>query len=555
MSFNLGLLVTPLNPTTIDDGTSSTYLGIVDLGGALTISGAGTDVTTFLLANALGGNITVDNGATFDVAGAALGFGANINIGADGTLVEGGTSLNFLSPINFTGADGNLDLQNLAGFSQTESPITGFQLGDTITVYTPINGASYNSSTDTLSLTENGHAVGSLSLLGIGLDAGFTVTPNGSGGYEIAVACFLPGTRILTERGEVAIEHIAIGDRVVTLSGEAKPVKWIGRRSYSASVVAGEPHVAPVLIRQNALADGLPRRDLYLSPCHAMYVDGVLIESAHLINGVSVLRSSVDAQVEYYNLEFEDHEVIFAEGAAAETGCSRGNRVVYDNAHEYDALYPHEAQGLIKPYCAPRLDCGFVVEAVRQRIDARAGLAAPAAERLGELKGWIENLDGGSIKGIAFNAESDAPVVLEIAIDGEVVGEVIANHLRTVRVDGAVREGRIGFNVKLPEGLSPYRRHSVSVRRAADKAELFGAPYMMEAATPLSIAGCQRLGAALHDAAANAASVAEVDRVIAFLAAKAEGLLQARADLAHDRAGYAALRPHPGQSTIERRAA
>ncbi len=202
----------------------------------------------------------------------------------------------------------------------------------------------------------------------------------------------------------MAIENIAVGDRVVTLSGEAKPVKWIGRRSYSASVVAGEPHVAPILIKQGALAEGLPSRDLYLSPCHAMYVDGVLIESANLINGTSVLRCSVEDTVEYYNLEFEDHEVIFAEGAAAETGCARGNRVVYDNAQDYAVLYPHEAQGLIKPYCAPRLDCGFVVEAIRRRIDARAGLGAPSQERLGELKGWIENLSGGAVKGIAYDA-------------------------------------------------------------------------------------------------------------------------------------------------------
>ncbi len=146
-------------------------------------------------------------------------------------------------------------------------------------------------------------------------------------------------------------------------------------------------------------------------------------------------------------------------------------------------------------------------------------------------------------------------MVLEIVINGDVVGEVIANHNRTVRIDGEMREGRFGFNVKLPEGLSPYRRHSVSVRRAADKAELFGSPYMLEAATPLSVVGREKLGAALHDAAASAASVAEVDRVIAFLADKAEGLLQAKADLAGDRAAHVALRPRPGQSTIERRAA
>lgn len=553
MSFNLGLLVTPLNPTTIDNGTSSTYLGIVDLGGPLTISGAGTDVTTFLLANALGGNITVDNGATFDVAGAALGFGADINIGTGGTLIEGGTSLNFLSPINFTGAGGNLDLQNLSGFSQTESPITGFQLGDTITVNTPINGASYNSSTDTLSLTENGHAVGSLSLLGIGLDAGFTVTPNGSGGYEIAVACFLPGTRILTEQGEVAIEHIAIGDRVVTLSGEAKPVKWIGRRSYSAAMVASEPHVAPVVVRQGALADNLPSRDLHLSPCHALYLDGILIEAGQLVNGVSILRAPHISDVEYINFEFEDHDVIIVEGVAAETGCSRGNGSVYDNADEYAALYPDERRDLIKPYCAPRLDCGFEVEAIRRRIDARAGISAPSESVPGELKGWIENLDDNGIRGVAASAGSEVPVVLQVAVNGTVVGEVIANHSRPARLHDLGAE-RCGFQFRLPEGLSPYRRHTISLRRVSDGAELPGSPFMLEAAVPLDDAGRGNLASALHTAMAISGSVAEIDRALAFLAGRADALVQARADLAGHRAERTQRSFTPGWSRLRQAA-
>lgn len=561
MSSNLALLVTPFNPTTLDTPGIDTYLGMFDLGGQLTISGSGVDVSTALLINALGGNITVTDGATFDVSGLQLGFASNINIGPGGELIEGGTDLNVLSPINFTSDSGKLDLQNVAGFNQVfGSPITGFQIGDTIQVNTTINGASYNSATDTLTLTENGVTVGSLNVTGPDLaGATFTIGADPSGGYDIGVACFLPDARVLTDHGEVPVGEIAIGDRVVTLSGEAKPVKWIGRRSYSASMVASAPYVAPVVIRAGALADGLPKRDLHLSPCHAMYIDQVLIEAGNLVNGVSIARAEVVDTVEYVNLEFDTHEVIFVEGAPAETGAGRGNRMVYDNAAEYAQLYPDEAQGGIIPYCAPRLDCGFVVEAVRRRTDERAGIAAAVANGPGPLNGWISSLDGHVVRGIAYDEESTVPVVLEVLVDGVVVGEAIANHDRKLLIEGKHIEGRCGFNVALPEGLSPYRRHVVSVRRKSDQAELVGSPYLMEAATPLSETGRQKLGAALAQAAASAGSVAEVDRVLAFLAAKAETLVQAKADLAGRRADRAAVRPVPGRSELtlaeQRRAA
>ncbi len=351
---------------------------------------------------------------------------------------------------------------------------------------------------DTLTLHDGNTVVGNIELTGIGLDAGFTVTSVGNGLYDIGVACFLPETRVLTDRGEVAARDVAIGDRLFTASGEAKPVKWIGRRAYSASVVASDPHVAPVLIRQGALADNLPRRDLYLSPCHAMHLDGILIEAGHLVNGVSILRAPEIKDVEYINFEFEDHDIIFAEGAAAETGCCRGNRSVYDNADDYMALYPHEPRNVIKPYCAPRLDCGFEVEVVRRRIDARAGLTAPLDDAPGALKGWIENLDGNAIRGLAANADTTAPVVLELVINGAVIGEVIANHSRPARMRDLGVE-RCGFQFKLPEGLSPYCRHTISVRRASDGTELPGSPFMLEAATPLNPAGRGALEAALRN--------------------------------------------------------
>src|SRR6185437_4444731 len=99
-------------------------------------------------------------------------------------------------------------------------------------------------------------------------------------------------------------------DEVVTLSGEARPIEWVGKRSYAGQFVMGRDDVLPVCIRTGALGEGVPRRDLWLSPNHALYLEGVLIEAKDLVNGVSVTQSQAVETVEYFHLELEGHDVI-----------------------------------------------------------------------------------------------------------------------------------------------------------------------------------------------------------------------------------------------------
>jgi hypothetical protein len=140
---------------------------------------------------------------------------------------------------------------------------------------------------------------------------------HGGGG---GIHCFLRGTRILTPDGEIPVEELAIGALVETLNGPL-PVKWIGHRSFTKGSPFWHWSVAPVRIARAALSDQYPRRDLYLSPKHSLLIDDCLIAVEWLVNGRSIALTTMDdrAVIDYFHIELETHELIFAEGAPAET--------------------------------------------------------------------------------------------------------------------------------------------------------------------------------------------------------------------------------------------
>ena len=180
------------------------------------------------------------------------------------------------------------------------------------------------------------------------------------------LACFLAGTRIATETGETAVEHLAAGDRVLTASGQARPVRWIGHRDYGGRFLKGNSAMLPIRLRAGCLGGGLPRRDLLVSRQHAMFLDGVLIPAHLLVNGHSIVVAGPMAEVRYFHVELDSHDVLLAEGAATESFLDCGNRGQFRNAH-LSPVSPGEVA------CAERVEDGRALMTVRARLAKVAG--------------------------------------------------------------------------------------------------------------------------------------------------------------------------------------
>ena len=205
-----------------------------------------------------------------------------------------------------------------------------------------------------------------------------TSSRDAAGDTLVSIACYTLGTLIQTPQGEREAGSLQIGDLVTTLDGQAEPIRWIGRRAYAGRFLARQPHLLPIRIRAGALGGRLPRRDLLVSPCHAMYLDGVLVPASCLFNGLSITQERACERVDYVHIELAEHDVIFAEGAPSETFLDDGSRNAFHNAADYEQLYPEMRPPTDKSY-APRVEDGFILEAIRVRLQCVAGQVQLAA--------------------------------------------------------------------------------------------------------------------------------------------------------------------------------
>lgn len=200
------------------------------------------------------------------------------------------------------------------------------------------NGQIYynNSSTDTLGVTD-GSTIGALNLPASSTgNAAPLVVANFSAAFADlswsgATPCFCAGTRLATPEGEIAVEQIEPGVMLLTAEGQSRAVRWVGRSEISLRF-ADPLRVLPIRIRAGALGAGLPRRDLLVSPDHALFLDGVLAQAGALVNGVTILRErDLPGVFTYYHVELARHELLLAEGAPTESFVDNIDRMNFGN--------------------------------------------------------------------------------------------------------------------------------------------------------------------------------------------------------------------------------
>ncbi len=299
-----------------------------------------------------------------------------------GTLNGIGSQFIDFSEINIdSGASWSIS-GDVAGLAEGET-ITGFGPHDTVTLtgvpFTGNGGSFGTAGEDTYTVA----VAGTLTIDAADTDynlliAGATVgqTDFVLSGDDLVIteaACFAAGTRILTAEGQlIAVEDLRVGEKLETYAGEAAEIIWIGHRTIAITRHPRAETVQPVLISAGALGRSTPWRDLMVSPDHAMYLNGHLIPAKALVNGFSI-RQLNRSHITYFHIEFAEHAVLFAEGAAAESYLDTGNRCAFENGGPALVLHPDFAQALRKAAgCAPFAEAGPAVQAVRQRILDRA---------------------------------------------------------------------------------------------------------------------------------------------------------------------------------------
>lgn len=139
---------------------------------------------------------------------------------------------------------------------------------------------------------------------------------------QVASVSFTRGTHITMMSGaQVAIEDLKVGDKVLTRDGGAQAIRWIGH-----STVRATGDFAPIMIRAGTLNNA---NDLLVSPAHRLFIyqrtdrigagqSELLVKARHLINGDTVYVQD-GGYVDYFQLLFDHHHIIYAEGIAAES--------------------------------------------------------------------------------------------------------------------------------------------------------------------------------------------------------------------------------------------
>lgn len=189
--------------------------------------------------------------------------------------------------------------------------------------------------------------------------------------------CFLENAMIRTPSGDVAIQELAIGDEVVAYvegRAQSRSVVWAGKGH--VKVRAGLPDDEagyPIRILVNAISEGVPYKDLLVTPEHCFFFDGGFVPARMLVNGRSVFYDRSVSAYDYFHVETREHSIIMADGMLTESYLDTGNRDAMSQNHNVVVrLSAGPRRSWADDAAAPLVVERDAVEPLYRRIENRA---------------------------------------------------------------------------------------------------------------------------------------------------------------------------------------
>ncbi|WP_439103942.1 Hint domain-containing protein [Celeribacter marinus] len=369
-----GVGVPGSNDDSIDAGDGNDTVLAGD--GDDTILGGGGDDSIF----GGQGNDVLDGGAGQDVLTGGPGNDTFVTSAGHDTITDFGDDLG--DPDD--GDDGNNDFIDLSDFYNQASYDEAVAQGDIdpAVISNPLewlradlgddgvlnDTAAGWSATDTLTLQNGGSTVDASNLT--------LETTN--------VICFASGTLIKTINGEIPVEELSVGTRVLTMDASFEPMRWIGSRHLTQSELAENPHLRPIRISAGSLGVNMPEHDLVVSPQHRILINSivaermfgereVLVAAKQLLDHPGVEVDETATEVTYWHFLFENHQIVFSNGMPAEslfTGPEALRSISPAAREEISELFPHivEVDSEVLPRSARRIVKGRSVSKLVARV-------------------------------------------------------------------------------------------------------------------------------------------------------------------------------------------
>jgi hypothetical protein len=286
----------------------------------------------------------------------------------------------------------------------------------------------------------------------------FIEDANLNGGTEVFFSdtvCFAAGVHILTPGGEVPVERLSVGNEVIAVvNGErvSRPIKWIGHRKVRLAKHAHPELAAPIRFKAGAFSEGVPSRDLVVSPEHCMIVDGHCVPAKLLVNGSTIAREYPQTPFVYYHVELEQHSILIADGAEAESYLDTGNRAWFDESGEPRVLHPTfeinaNAERWQTEACAPLATTPEEVAPIWQQLADRAlalGFQPPKVDAVEDADVHLM-VDGRRIEAVS---DRDARYVFAVPAGAKSVVLASRSAIPADKMDPMVRDSRrIGLRV------------------------------------------------------------------------------------------------------------